>query len=65
MTDSQGRGVLLRLGQPQSFGVVLALIVCLGHSGGAEGSVTQLAVVIFRGQYDSASALKGWLQKGQ
>lgn len=65
MTDSQGRGVLLCLGQPQSFGVVLALIVCLGHSGGAEGSVTQLAVVIFRGQYDSASALREWLQTGQ
>lgn len=65
VTDSQGRGVLLRLSQPQSFGVVFALIVRLGHSRGAEGSVTQLAVVVFRGQYDSASALREWLQTGQ
>lgn len=65
VTDSRGRGVLLRFSQTQSFGVVFALIVRLGHSGGAEGSVTQLAVVVFRGQYDSASALRKWLQTGQ
>lgn len=48
-TDSQDATALLGLSQPQSLGMVLALVVCLSHGRGAERGITQLAVVVLRG----------------
>lgn len=53
---------MLGLGKPYPFGMVLALVMSMGYSGGAEGGITQLAVVILCGQDDPAGADKGRLQ---
>lgn len=48
-THSHDATALLGLSQPQSLGMVLALVVCLSHGRGAERGITQLAVVVLRG----------------
>lgn len=56
---------MLGLDKPYTFGMVLALVMSMGYSGGAEGGITQLAVVILCGQDDPAGADKGRLQWGR
>ena len=61
--DSRSAGALLGLSEPEPLGVILALVMGVCHSGGAEGRVTQLAVVVLRGQDDPAGALEGRLRE--
>ena len=51
--------VTLSFRQPQPLGMILALIVSLGHSRRTEGGITELTVIVFCGQDHSASRLKG------
>lgn len=53
------------LGKPYPFGMVLALVMSMGYSGGAERRITQFAVVVLSGQDDPAGANKGCLQWGK
>lgn len=56
---------MLGLGKPDPFGMVLALVMSMGDSGGAEGGIAQLAVVVLCGQDDPTGADKGRLQWGR
>lgn len=56
---------MLGLGKAYPFGMVLALVMSMGYSRGAEGGITQLAVVVLCGQDDPAGADKRRLQWGR
>lgn len=56
---------MLGLSKPYPFGMVFALVMSMGYSGGAKGGITQLAVVVFCGQDDPAGTDKGRLQWGR
>lgn len=56
---------MLGLCKPYAFGMVFALVMSMCYSGGAEGRITQFAVVVLCGQDDPAGTDKGCLQWGR